>query len=791
MASRRLNLHVSALNDAEYKLYTTSLADITLTDSPDDGIEHDDAYFENISVSVREARAWLRGRYSHIQAAMLDNILRFFSPNLSQTDMLSGGQFFAALRLVVHVESGKDIDRALAFVQARPSASPTSRPGSPSKPQAQVAQASFGSSRRSSDSTNPFSAPPQHRTLNTNHNPFSSARSVSAKSHDGAADSASLKLPPLPPRKPAPPIPGFQPPPRHGSFASSTSGNPPPPPPKPMLLHSHTSHITSALMKQSLIASKNGKTWKQAEEQLEKERVLRVLKSSESSSSSTSNSYLRGRSSSPNKMSSSASSSSYTSSSDNNRAPPLPKRNNSKKPPSPSMSTSSFQQVALAGKGINHPSTSSSHNPFKTSQFQPTSVIDTPRYANSPSTSPVRPSIDLPSLPGPPPKHPDQNYNPMSYRKPPPPIPPNLSSATIPSIPNFGHKRMPSFNQLRHSPESLSNDNDERGFEEIYGSKPKTASPYVSTFSKGSIDLTPARIREETASESPNYFNGNLFADNSPSPSRMFRSKSLHHPSPTSLASRLAAAESGDSERSPFSPLDDDTPEASPGPSPASRRKRPESVQVLGSKTNVLGAHEWSPPKIGLSGSPSTNSGLSRHMSLSTPSAPNDAVPLRRHQRKVSGPTSGMGLDSSSSTSDSPLKSLAASLQPQLLSMQQQLQPHLDKARFKAEAGLSKRGFVRDHKSLIRPREEEEALMRDGRADGWEQQSVEDDDSYEEIEDYMRNRQGAQEDRTPRSMSISVGVGGVGSRKGSVPSVGIEKDNLKWPVGEEEGWRPL
>lgn len=75
MASRRLNLHVSALNDAEYQLYTSSLADITLTDSQvDDGIEHDDAYFENISITVREARAWLRGRYSHISAAMLDNV---------------------------------------------------------------------------------------------------------------------------------------------------------------------------------------------------------------------------------------------------------------------------------------------------------------------------------------------------------------------------------------------------------------------------------------------------------------------------------------------------------------------------------------------------------------------------------------------------------------------------------------------------------------------------------------------------------------------------------------------
>ena len=47
----------------------------------------------------------------------MTQILRFFSPNLSQADTLSGGEFFAALRLVVHVENGKDVDRGLAFVQ--------------------------------------------------------------------------------------------------------------------------------------------------------------------------------------------------------------------------------------------------------------------------------------------------------------------------------------------------------------------------------------------------------------------------------------------------------------------------------------------------------------------------------------------------------------------------------------------------------------------------------------------------------------------------------------------------
>ncbi|KIK70445.1 hypothetical protein GYMLUDRAFT_32461 [Collybiopsis luxurians FD-317 M1] len=755
MASpRRLDLHVSALNDAEYQLYTSSLADITLSDGQLDSISQD---FDNLSVSVREARAWLRGRYSHLPAATLDSILRFFSPNLSQQDTLTGGQFFAALRLVVHAESGKDVDRALAFVQAHPPPHAISRPGSPPKHQGQAPPPA--PSRKSSESTNPFSAPPQHPSFS--HNPFSSSRSTSARSHDGDNDSVPPKLPPLPPRKPPPPIPGFQPPPRHGSFVGSTSGNlPPPPPPKPSLSHSQSSHVTSALMKQSLIASKNGKTIKQAEEQLEKERVLRVLKSSESSSSSASSSPFinsRGRSTSPNKTSSSASSSSFTSESDHN-PPPLPKRN--KKPPSPPMSTTSYQQVALAGMSNNTTPTPSSHNPFKSSPFQPV-------FSRSPSTSPSRKSTDLPPLPaGPPPKHPDQNSNfqSLSYRKPPPPVPSNLSSSNAISGTSSKNNHRPSFSQLRNSTESLTNDSGNKSFEAVYGSAPKTASPYVSSFTRAPSDVTPTRTREN-----------DYFGDDGPSPGRMFRSKSLHHPSPPSLASRLTANEAGGQDGSPFSPLDGESPFASPGPSPMPRRKRPESVQVLGSKGNVLGANDRSPQRgnLGLGDSPLN---LSRHASFSTPSPPTASLRKPLHQRKVSGSSPV------TTTSDNPLKSLAASLQPQLSSMQQQLQPHLDKARFKAEAGLSKRGFVREHGSIIRRREEEEGLMRDG---SWEQSLESDEDvSDDNDESHLAER---------RSASDGVGLA---SRNGNevgkeLGRVSIEKDNLKWPVAEGEGWRPL
>ena len=70
---RPLALHASALSDAEYDLYTTSLRDIALAD--DDG-NREDAYFEKITVGVREARAWLRGRYSHIPAPVIDGVSR-------------------------------------------------------------------------------------------------------------------------------------------------------------------------------------------------------------------------------------------------------------------------------------------------------------------------------------------------------------------------------------------------------------------------------------------------------------------------------------------------------------------------------------------------------------------------------------------------------------------------------------------------------------------------------------------------------------------------------------------
>ncbi|KAJ6562064.1 hypothetical protein B0H19DRAFT_92442 [Mycena capillaripes] len=69
MTSRRLSLHPSALSDDEYSLFTASLADLAEVDPNDTGID-----WERISVSVREARAWLCGRYASLGSGTIDEV---------------------------------------------------------------------------------------------------------------------------------------------------------------------------------------------------------------------------------------------------------------------------------------------------------------------------------------------------------------------------------------------------------------------------------------------------------------------------------------------------------------------------------------------------------------------------------------------------------------------------------------------------------------------------------------------------------------------------------------------
>jgi hypothetical protein len=68
---RPLTLHVSALNDAEYQFYTSSLNDLL---DPEPKTVKDDAYYDRAVVGVREARAWLRGRYRDLNVNDIDTV---------------------------------------------------------------------------------------------------------------------------------------------------------------------------------------------------------------------------------------------------------------------------------------------------------------------------------------------------------------------------------------------------------------------------------------------------------------------------------------------------------------------------------------------------------------------------------------------------------------------------------------------------------------------------------------------------------------------------------------------
>ncbi|KAK0205164.1 hypothetical protein DFS33DRAFT_739883 [Desarmillaria ectypa] len=336
MSTRPLSLHVSALSDGEYAAYTSILDGIAPADDED--------------LNVRETRAWLRGRYPD---APVDNILNIFSPNLALKDTLTRGQFYVAMRLLAHAqaEPGRELDRGLAFIQPQlpsPPLSASPPPPSTSPPQTNP----FTPGHRPN---NPFTASPSRRPSTTSlppprapsnsptrrpppplkpastSLPTTPARPT-ARSTSPHKPSTSAPAPDLPPRKPSKPL--LPPPKRSPAVPPKPSVNGPVIPPKP-LLHSNgkVPVHTTVLMKQSLQASKQGSAMKKAEEMLERERIIGVLKSS-------SNSAPLHNSNNPfpiKKASSSSSDSGSRSGSANGN--PLP---------SPPMSVSSLEQVALA-----------------------------------------------------------------------------------------------------------------------------------------------------------------------------------------------------------------------------------------------------------------------------------------------------------------------------------------------------------------------------------------------------------------------------------------------------------
>ena len=84
-AARRLFLHVSALSDLEYDVYTAALRDVMDLDST--GEVHFDEDIVNQALGLREVRAWMKGRYqdvNHIdKVGQKANSMRSFSVDRS------------------------------------------------------------------------------------------------------------------------------------------------------------------------------------------------------------------------------------------------------------------------------------------------------------------------------------------------------------------------------------------------------------------------------------------------------------------------------------------------------------------------------------------------------------------------------------------------------------------------------------------------------------------------------------------------------------------------------------
>ena len=197
-----------------------------------------------------------------------------------------------------------------------------------------------------------------------------------------SSPSPERRLPPLPPRKVPPVLP-----PRSFPSSASTSSDPSPKPHPPQV-PTKVPHLTSALMQQSLQASKAGQEAKRIEAQREQERVLQVLKSS-------------ARSVSPPKRLGVGSSGSSHSSVDGAGAtiPVLPPRRHVS-PPASVASTRSFEQVAGASL-VSRRTLRRSPSPLR------------PRSGSrfrSRSPSPSWPTTDLP-----PPMHPNRKTSTTEY----------------------------------------------------------------------------------------------------------------------------------------------------------------------------------------------------------------------------------------------------------------------------------------------------------------------------------------------------------------------------------------
>ena len=478
-------------------------------------------------------------------------------------------------------------------------------------------------------------------------------------------DLGSTKIPPLPPRKLAHQMAAPQPPPRHvatrtnrlerslspSKRSTATSAISPKP----------SQHVTSTLIKQSLQASKVAQTMKKAEEQLERERVMQVLKSSSvvsgayplAGASVVGSSVVIGTNihnqhqhqypaqgpPKAQKLVSASISSGSEGNGPQSQVPPLPKRRTARafpppsQQPSPPPSEGSLEQVALASPQRERSRTSH----------------ETDRHFNffneeDPATHP---------LPVPPPTHPDRK-------------------------PNFGYQQLPPSPDPQSPPPFRKAKNLET-FEAIYGPMSTSSLPQIS----------PSRSANGTSTNKqdiPTTFATPLSLNTSAPPTVE---------SPTTRASRSHS-------------LTQTTFESTPPPPPI-RRRRPESIQsfssnpgeALLSSGNQNGSTGTLSKHVGRSGSGTLGHKKSSLSLSSTSSFINHTPALSsltnefKPRRLSSGASSAVaGSTTGSSTTTAVGSNIQRTIEA-LHSFHGQLQPKLEKARYKAEAGFSRRGYVR------------------------------------------------------------------------------------------------
>lgn len=237
------------------------------------------------------------------------------------------------------------------------------------------------------------------------------------------------------------------------------------------------------------------------------------------------------------------------------------------------------------------------------------------------------------------------------------------------------------------------------------------------------------------------------------------------HPDRKAPPISTSGAEISSDDVSPTSPLSPTLPgvfrsksmgHPKPPPPPSRRsRTRPESMQLPPNPTNATSTSI--PAPSGTSNGEFPFQGITRRVSLGS-----------NHSRASS-------IDSSPSVKKNLQRTLSA------------LQPRLDAARYKVEAGLSKRGFV-DHTTNSRPHligawgdEGERNLIG-----GTDTASVDNDSasmlSYEDDPTDERWRLGYGQVR-----GSTTGASG-GERRGRLE---VDRDGLKLPVSVSDGWKPL